>query len=232
MKLGILGDIHGNSHALEAVLDSANSHGVEKLLVTGDLVGYYYMPSEVMQLLAPWQKYIVRGNHEDMLAKAIENPSELVEIEKRYGSAIQVALETLSQDQLDTLCNLPHPLNIEIGGMKILLSHGAPWDNDFYVYPDAETDILTKCASQDFDIVIMGHTHYPMLKKLGKTQVVNPGSVGQPRNHKPGAQWAMLDTVTAEVTFYNEFYDVEPLLAEIKLRNPELPYLANVLIRK
>lgn len=232
MKLGLLGDVHGNASALESVLDSAVSHATDMLLVTGDLVGYYFDAPQVVQLLAPWEKYVVRGNHEDMLCRARENPAALSEIEERYGSAIAVALETLSPNELDMLCNLPHPLDIEIDGMRILLCHGAPWDNDFYVYPDAADDILTKCAIQEFDIVVMGHTHYPMLKKVGKTQLINPGSVGQPRNRQPGAQWALLDTSTGEITLHNETYDIEPLLAEVKQRHPELPYLANVLTRK
>lgn len=232
MKLALLGDIHGNAYALTAVLSSVRSLGIDKLLVTGDLVGYYFMSAEVMQLLAPWEKYIVRGNHEDMLAQARNFPEALPLITKRYGSAIAEALDTLSPEYLDLLCNLPHPLALEFDGMKILLSHGCPWDNNFYVYPDVTEEILDKCAIQEFDVVVMGHTHYPMLKKIGKTQIVNPGSVGQPRNRQPGAHWALLDTDTAEITMYNEPYDAESLISEIKLKHPELPYLADVLTRK
>jgi len=231
MKLAILGDIHGNAYALNAVLKAAEAKQADCLLINGDLVGYYFMADEVLRLLEPWQKYMVRGNHEDMLIKARADSSELAEIESRYGSAISLALKTLSQSELDMLCNLPHPLDLNLAGMKILLCHGAPWDNNFYVYPDADHEILEKCAMSQYDLVVMGHTHYPMLKKIGKMQLVNPGSVGQPRNRKPGAQWAMLDTDTAIVKLHSEAYDVTPLLADIKLRHPEFPYLAEVLIR-
>jgi putative phosphoesterase len=231
MKVAIIGDIHGNAYGLCAVLDAAKKLGAECLLITGDLVGYYFKPNEVIKLIEPWQKYLVRGNHEDMLAEARINPTVLSEIERRYGSAISVALNTLTEDDLEMLCNLPHPLDLELDGMKILLCHGTPWDNDVYVYPDAEDDLINKCAMQQYDVVILGHTHYPMLKQVGKTQLVNPGSVGQPRNRQPGAQWAMLDTDSREITLHNESYDLGPLLDDIKNRHPELPYLAEVLTR-
>lgn len=231
MKAAIIGDIHGNAYALRVVLDAAKMQGAECLLITGDLVGYYFNPKEVIELIATWKKYLVRGNHEDMLKEARKNADVLPEIERRYGSAISVALNTLDQTDLDMLCNLPHPLDLEVDGMRILLCHGTPWDNDVYVYPDAEEDLINKCAMQQYDVVILGHTHYPMLKQVGKTQLVNPGSVGQPRNRQPGAQWAMLDTDAREITLHNESYDLGPLLDDIKNRQPELPYLAEVLTR-
>lgn len=227
-----MGDIHGNAAALESVLLAAKQRGVEYLLINGDLVGYYFQPNKVMQLIAQWKTYIVRGNHEDMLASARLDKQLLPEIEKRYGSAIEVAINTLDSAQLDTLCNLPHPLSVDLDGMRILLCHGSPWDNDVYVYPDASEDTMNRCAIKEYDLVVMGHTHYPMLKTIGNTQLLNPGSVGQPRNRQPGAQWAMLDTTTGEITLHNESYDVEPVLSEARLRHPELPYLAEVLIRK
>lgn len=232
MKAAIIGDIHGNSYGLKAALEVASEQGAECLLITGDIVGYYFMLDEVIELLKPWKSYIVRGNHEDMLLEARSNASALPLIQQRYGNAIGEALETLSRDALDMLCSLPHPLDLDVGGMKILLCHGTPWDNDCYVYPDAPDDLVNKCAMQEYDVVILGHTHYPMLKQVGKTQLLNPGSVGQPRNRQPGAQWAMLDTDIGEITLHNEQYDIEPLLADIKLRHPELPYLADVLTRR
>lgn len=231
MKLAILGDIHGNAHALDVVLKAAKKMQVDYLLVNGDLVGYYFMADEVLKLLEPWQKYIVRGNHEDMLIKARKDVNALPYIEKRYGSAIEETLRTLGEEQLDMLCELKHPLDLEMDGLKILLCHGTPWDNDVYVYPDAEQALLEKCALPEYDIVIMGHTHYPMIKKVANTQLVNPGSVGQPRNRKPGAHWALLDTDTKEITLHNEAYDASSLIADVKLRHPELPYLAEVLTR-
>lgn len=231
MKLGLLGDIHGNDHALRAVLASATSLGVDKLLITGDLVGYYFSPDEVLKLLRPWDKHVVRGNHEDMLQVARSDEGFLERVDARYGSGLRMALDQLKVSELDELCALPHPMCLEVSGCKILLCHGAPWDIDFYVYPDTEPALLERCAIQEFDLVVQGHTHYPMSCQVGRTLLVNPGSVGQPRNRKPGAHWALFDTETREVSLRCEAYDASLVIAESRRRHPEIPYLAEVLER-
>jgi len=231
MKLGLLGDIHGNDLALQAILAQASSSGVETLLITGDLVGYYYSPLKVLKLLRPWNKYIVRGNHEDMLISARSDPSYLAKVDARYGSGLRIAIEQLDTQQLDELSGLPHPVELVIDDCKILLCHGTPWDNDCYVYPDAKKELLARCAIQEFDLVVLGHTHYPMQHTIDYTIVVNPGSVGQPRNRQPGAHWAVFDTVNRSIEFCQEQYDSSVLLQECQQRDPELPYLAEVLVR-
>ena len=231
MRLALLGDIHGNYRALTAVLAAASSSGAEKLLITGDLVGYYDESLAVLSLLQSWDRYVVRGNHEDMLRVARTDANFLAKVDARYGGAIRTAIAQLTEQQLNELCNLPHPLELNIDDCRILLCHGAPWDNNHYVYPDAEPDLLERCAVQTFDLVVLGHTHYPMLQKIGKTMVVNPGSVGQPRNRKPGAHWALFNTNSRSLEFHCEQYDSSGLVRECLQRHPELPYLADILVR-
>lgn len=231
MKLALLGDIHGNSYALRSVLAAAFSSEAEALLIAGDMVGYYFAPQEVLGLLQSWKKYVVRGNHEDMLNEARADREFLAQVDARYGTGLRTALEQLSEEQIDELCSLPHPLALEIDGCRILLCHGAPWDNDCYVYPDAKPELLERCAAQQYDLVVQGHTHYPMQHRTGDTLLVNPGSVGQPRNRKPGAYWAMFDTSTRSLEFHCEQYDSSRLIQECQQRHPELPYLADVLKR-
>lgn len=231
MKLGLLGDIHGNSCALRAVLYAAGNRGVEKLLVTGDLVGYYFHPAEVLAALAEWEVFVVRGNHEEMLTKARTDSAFLSSVDLKYGSGLRCAMEQLQESQLDELCGLPHSLDLKIDGCRILLCHGSPWDPDQYIYPDSEPALMQRCVEKEHDLVVLGHTHYPMLQKIGKPLLVNPGSVGQPRNRKPGAQWALFDTVNRTVEFLSEAYDPAPLVAESLRRHPGLPYMADVLTR-
>ena len=231
MKLALMGDIHGNQLALQAVLEAAAAVKVDRLLVTGDLVGYYFAPLRVLELLSSWTCDVVRGNHEEMLSKARSDGAYLATVEARYGSGVQIALKQLSSTQLDSLCSLPHPLELDIDGSRILLSHGAPWDLDKYIYPDGDQEMLAECLPQDYDLVVMGHTHYPMLKRIGNTAVVNPGSVGQPRDRKPGACWALFNTKDHSIEFRRESYDSSSLVRECQLRHPELPYLSEVLLR-
>lgn len=231
MKIGILGDIHGNECALSAVLDSASAAGVDQWLNTGDMVGYYFAPGRVMEMLRQLNCRSVRGNHEDMLCRSRDDPDYLLAVEAKYGSGVRVALEQLSVQQLDEACGLPHPLSLVIDGVRILLSHGAPWNVDQYVYPDSAPDLIERCIPQGFDLVVTGHTHYPMVKTIGNAVLVNPGSVGQPRNRKPGAHWAVFDTSDRGVVFHRTPYECSSLVLECRKRHPELPYLADVLER-
>lgn len=231
MKVGILGDIHGNEYALNAVLDAASAAGVDQWLNTGDVVGYYFAPGRVMEMLRQLNCRSVRGNHEEMLCRSRDDPDYLRSVETKYGSGVRVALEQLSVQQLDEACRLPHPLSLEIDGVRILLSHGASWNIDQYVYPDSAPDLIERCVPDGFDLVVMGHTHYPMVKKIGSTVLVNPGSVGQPRNRRPGAAWAIFDTIDRTVELRSESYDSAKLARECSLRHPELPYLSEVLLR-
>lgn len=231
MKLALIGDIHGNDRALLAVLEAASAANVDRLLVTGDLVGYYFAPLQVLDLLSGWDRDVVRGNHEVMLSAARSDPAYLAKVEVRYGSGVRIAIDQLNSKQLDELCTLPHPLELDIDGVRVLLCHGAPWDLDQYIYPDADPRLIVRCAPENYDLVVMGHTHYPMLKRIGKTVVVNPGSVGQPRDRKPGACWALFDTEDHTIELRRESYDSSDLVRECQLRHPELPYLSEVLQR-
>lgn len=232
MKIALLGDIHGNHLALRAVLTAAARRGVECLLITGDLIGYYFWPKEVLELLAPWNLHVVRGNHEEMISTVRSDPGALQGIELKYGNGLRVALESLSPKQLKWLENLPHPLRLELDGCEILLCHGAPWDLNCYGYPDADAAFFEKCAAHGDDFVVLGHTHYAFHRRCGKTVVVNPGSVGQPRDRKQGAHWSILDTSSREVTLLTENYDMAEVVKYARTFQPAVPYLADVLCRK
>ncbi|MCE9619621.1 MAG: YfcE family phosphodiesterase [Planctomycetes bacterium] len=232
MKVALLGDIHGNHLALQAALDSAKTLGAERLLITGDLVGYYGRPKEVLAMLEPWKRDMVRGNHEEMLIKARSDAVFLAGVDSKFGIGLRRALEQLSAQQLDQLCALPHPLEIEIGGRRIQICHGSPWDIDQYIYPDADPKLLERCASPDFDVVVLGHTHHPLHRQIGRCHIVNPGSVGQPRNRRPGASWALLDSESLEVRHFVEPYDIASVVGETRTANPQLSYLWEVLERR
>jgi putative phosphoesterase len=231
MKLGLLADIHGNCGALRAVLDGARRESVEVLCVAGDYVGYYYHPGEVLEALDAWPSHRVRGNHEDLLACVRAAPSSLETIENHYGSGLRCALEDLSFDQIDALLALPPSIKLNLGGCTLLVAHGAPWSVDKYVYPNCESADWRRLAALGADLIVLGHTHYRMRRQVGRTTIVNPGSVGQPRDRIPGAAWASFDTETKVVRQHVEPYDFESVAAEARRRDPRLPYLREVLTR-
>lgn len=231
MRIGILGDIHGNHLALAAVLSSAREKEIQKLLITGDIVGYYFWPREVLELLNDWDFEMVRGNHEDMLRQSLSDGNFLKQVDVRYGQGIRRAIEVLNTSQLDWLTSLPHPMKIEIDGCRILLCHGSPWDLNQYVYPDAPESMMEKFTAVTEDWIILGHTHYPMTRQFKGKTIINPGSVGQQRNKVRGAHWAMLDTASRKISAYVEPYDDRWISSQVSLMAPELPYLAEVLVR-
>lgn len=231
MKVGLLADIHGNVAALTAVLDAATAAGVERLLVAGDIVGYYDEPAAVVEQLDRWPWEAVRGNHEDLLRDRLRD-GRWEEERRRHGSGLQAASH-LPEPIRDRLLRLPHPLAIELEGARVLLCHGSPWDVGAYVYPDAAPELRGRvfAAAAGFDLVVLGHTHYPMRWQTDNVTVVNPGSVGQPRDYRPGACWAVWETRTGSLEFHRQAYDIASVQARARALDPDVPYLWEVLIR-
>ena len=231
MKIAILSDIHANIFALDAVLKQCKSENVIRLIVLGDLVGYYYWPAAVMSALADWDCTIIKGNHEVMLEKAIGDSDYRDAVKNKYGSGIECAITQLQPSEKKRLISLPHPLAINLNGLRILLAHGSPWNIDQYLYPDSKLDNDDWERYSEFNIIFTGHTHYPMQRKLNQVLIINPGSVGQPRNHSPGAHFGILDLHTQRYSQKLIQYDAQPILEAVNRLDPNIGYLSKVLLR-
>ncbi|WP_050991963.1 metallophosphoesterase family protein [Bradyrhizobium yuanmingense] len=231
MKIAVLADIHGNAGALRATLLEARKRGVAHLIVLGDLIGYYYDAREVLDQLREWSFVAIRGNHERMLAEALEDDGAMQTYRERYGSALDVARTTLEPQDIDWLIGLPDRASIQLGGMSLELCHGSPRDPDEYVYPDSKADTLEACRIAAADLVLMGHTHYPMLAAGERPLLLNPGSVGQARDRGGFACWCRIDTDTRVVVMERTPYITRALVDEARRRDRHLPYLADVLER-
>ena len=233
MIIGLIADIHANANALEAVLKSAREKNVEKLLCCGDYVGYYYEPDKVIALLDEWDWDGISGNHETMLLDWL-NEKNRNEIMVKYGSGILIAAKNLTHEAAARLYELPTITKLNIDNYKILLCHGSPWNMDIYIYPDAEKKIIDKMFNHDpdFDVLVYGHTHYPVIWEQNSKKIINPGSVGQPRDRKPGASWVLWDSNTNDVNFFRERYDTNPVIEMCRKYNPDIKYLAEVLVRE
>ena len=194
MKIAVISDIHGNYDALVEVLEKAKKENVEHILVLGDIVGYYYHPDKVLELLSEWSFDIIKGNHEIILEDLILDSSLQESIRVKYGSGHKEAINKLSKKQLEFLKDLPESKSVHFDGVSILMCHGSPWSNNYYIYPDCEKKIIQKCDSQEHDFVLIGHTHYAFLYKCEHSIIINPGSVGQSREKGGFAYWSIVDS--------------------------------------
>ena len=232
MKIGILSDIHGNNVALKTVLEEVEQAGVDELFVLGDFVGYYYNPHEVLAQLAPYTTTMVRGNHETMMEGSLRSEETKEKVRAKYGSGVAHALAKLAPEQVSELLALPEMVKVTRDGVTFTLCHGSPWDNDEYIYPDASEDILKRVAFEGTNFVLLGHTHRPFMYTHGGTVVLNPGSVGQPRDIGNLASWAIIDTANRSVVQRRTAFDTAPVMEEAKRIDPNVPYLVDVLTRK
>ena len=231
-KIAVLSDIHGNSAALQAVLGEAAHWDVEEYFVLGDFVGYYHRPLEVFQLLDHLSCRIsaIQGNHERMLAKVLQGEFSWEDIGRKYGHGLEMAAKQLRQEKLAWLLNLPEQRILKRAGKRFLLCHGSPNDADRYIYPDAPPEAFDFPGAVA-DYVLLGHTHYPMLRFSGKYCVVNPGSVGQARTRGGVADWCVINTDNDVVTMRQTPYDADDVICDCIRYDPDVPYLQEVLRR-
>ena len=188
MKLGIVADIHCNVEGLRIVLDRMGQ--IDELICAGDAVYQFRFSNEVVALLRERNARYVLGNHERVLLG-------------QWGEAARSAPDVRG-DLLEYMTAQPYKLETRVNGRKLVLVHGSPFEPaDEYLYPNSPN--LQKLARIDADIIILGHTHYQMALPVGRALVVNPGSAGEPRDHRNGFRLsgAVLDTQTGEVTFHH-----------------------------
>lgn len=231
MKVAVLADIHANIYALESVLADCEEEAVDHFIVAGDLVGYYYWPREVVQRLMNDVNFTcVRGNHEDILAQTLESDDKAKHYRQKYGSGYSVCSETLSYTEMQWLLRLPVSVELNLGGAHFSVHHGSPSSTNEYIYPDAPEELLARChAGRHF--TILGHTHYPLLHHRDGRILLNPGSVGQPRDFGGRACYALIDLVNRTVRFKRIPFDVTHVLAAAQARDPSLGYLQKILTR-
>ena len=230
MRYLVISDIHGNAHALEAVLADAAALGYDETLCLGDLVGYGADPAAVLdrvRALAPVG--LIRGNH-DKVGSGVESPEGFNAVAR---SAIRWTYETLSKDNREWLAALPAgPMVVDD---MIEICHGTPFDEDAYVFDDL--DALRAMHSARRPLCLFGHTHVQVGHFLSRDQfglaspddqrpltirldeanryLVNPGSVGQPRDGDPRAGFGIVDTTAREVTIYRVEYPIAKAQARI-----------------
>ncbi|WP_132059217.1 metallophosphoesterase family protein [Halorussus amylolyticus] len=196
MKVGVLSDIHSNEVALDAVLSDASD--VDALVCAGDVVGYNPWPAECVKVVRDREIASVMGNHDRAVASGTS-----FRFNSMAQAGVEHARERLSDEHLAWLADLPDERREFDDRVKIV--HGHPNDPDHYTTPDEfAPDLLG-----DEDVLVMGHTHVQHHEVYDEGVVMNPGSVGQPRDRDPRAAYAVLDLDALTVEERRVEYDIE-----------------------
>jgi protein phosphatase len=124
----------------------------------------------------------------------------------------------LMEGDLQYLGDLPLELKVDLEGISFYLTHAAPSDNLGKALPLTEVkdkDLGEEIARLEADVVLLGHTHIPAIRRLGSTVLVNPGSLGQPRHGTPSPTYAVWQD--GEIQIRHIHYDVSPVVQKLSL---------------
>jgi putative phosphoesterase len=216
MRIAVLSDLHANPPALRAVLDDAGA--VDAIFCLGDLVDYGPQPNEVIATVRARATKAIRGNHDQALAFDME--CGCAEAFRTLSVGTRSYHKTLlSRDEIDYLKSLPLSDSVTLGDARFYLCHASPQGDLFrYLRPNTSEEIWrSEIAGVDADVIFTGHTHLPMIKRIGKKTIVNPGSVGQPRDNDPRAAYALWSD--GEITLKRAAYPVEETIETLR-RSP------------
>jgi putative phosphoesterase len=187
MKIALVSDIHADAKALRRVLDDLPS--VDRVLCAGDAISDFRFCPETVLLLQQADAVCIQGNHENMLFGG-GNPGYLAKCRAQYDGAL-----------LDHLANAPTSHEMEAAGAKLLMIHATPWE-PFSGYITPGNPKLQRIGTLDYDFVVLGHTHMPMVERAGAVTVINPGSVSQPRDQDRRGSYAVLDLANGEAQIH------------------------------
>jgi len=205
MKILVISDVHGNLAALEAVCKQEKS---DVVFCLGDLVNYGPFPRECIAKVKTLTDKVVRGNHDNAVGRDVDCGCS-IKYKEHSDAGKEFTKTVIQKDEKDFLGKLPITLNVEMDGKRFLLSHGSPrGDMHKYLRPDT-TDQAFEEEIRDIqsDVVFIGHTHFPLIRKVKGTTIINPGSVGQPRDGVPTASYAVWEN--GEIGLRRVHYDIE-----------------------
>ncbi|MEM0448962.1 MAG: metallophosphoesterase family protein [Methanomassiliicoccales archaeon] len=186
MRCAIISDIHSNLHALNVVLRDIDEQGVDEVLCAGDLVGYGAFPNEVIAQIKERKIISICGNHDRAVLNIDTSGMNPLAAKAVYWTAKQISFEALGY-----LKKLKPRATLNLAGIPAAMFHGSVRNDDEYVYEeDAVPELLNLARAR---VVISGHTHVPYVKRYSEGVLLNPGSVGQPRDGDRRASYLILD---------------------------------------
>jgi len=204
MRLGVISDIHGNLPALEAVEKAMPP--VDGVVCAGDVVGYNPWPSECLDRIRKLDAPTVQGNHDR--AVAVDGGARFNAMAR---AGVDYARTELTDDQRAWLDELPTERFVDDGRVHIV--HGHPDNPDRYTYPASFSPSM---LADGVELLIVGHTHIQSVRRFDEGVVLNPGSVGQPRDGDPQASFAVVDLADeVSVEQHRVGYDIDRVIEAV-----------------
>ncbi|HET8909889.1 MAG TPA: metallophosphoesterase family protein [Ktedonobacteraceae bacterium] len=199
MKIAALYDIHGNLHALNAVLTELQEIQPDLIIVGGDIVSGP-MPRQTLERLFQSEipvRYIRGNGDREVVTISNNQPLKrrfLPEASDKSIEEIRWIVNQLTSDQRDFLAALPEQLTVQVEGLGIILFCHATVRNDEEIFTPLtpEKDLQAIFSNLQSEIVVCGHTHMQFERRLNTLRIVNAGSVGMPYADQPGAYWLLL----------------------------------------
>ncbi len=208
MLIGIISDVHSNAVALKEVLSVLEEIGVEKILHAGDIVGYNPYPDETIRLFKKEKIVSILGNHDRALITG-----DVSGFNPYATAALEWTREAISSVSVAYIRGLKQIESVIEDSKRIVMVHGSPYDIDEYIYPDDATPELLDAV--EGNVLVLGHTHIQFKKEYTKGTIINPGSVGQPRDRNPDAAFVLLDTASGKVELKRVSYDIEKVIEDM-----------------
>ena len=215
LRLLVVSDIHSNHTALRAVLDDAAPW--DRCICAGDTVGYGPDPNECIGALRDNGFRCIMGNHDHQV---ITGDTENFRFNPRAASAIEINRGLLTPDSRAYLEGLPISLRLKVDSVNIAVYHGSPRvPLSEYVMPEeAEMRAPQLIAESECNLLVLGHTHKPYAIEHGDALLLNPGSVGQPRDGDPRASYAIVEIDEGKISLHihRVKYDIERTQEKMK----------------
>jgi putative phosphoesterase len=210
MRLLIVSDIHANIAALESIVERADA-----VAFLGDAVDYGPRPAECISWLREHAQWAVRGNHDNAVGNNAD-PRCAPAYREMALTTWELHRRLLGPEDKAFLQELPLEAYFEFGGAQFYAVHAAPSDPLFrYLPPDlSDADLAAELAHVEADVVLLGHTHAPFVRRVGGKLVANPGSVGQPKGGDPRAAYAVWED--GEVSLRRSAYPVEETIRQLE----------------
>jgi len=186
MKIAIISDVHANLAALNAFPETA----CDALWCIGDLVDYGPKPHEVILEVRNRADVVVCGNH-DYAVAASADPQCPQAFRRLAAETLFYTRQVCTDEDLDFLRNLPVYLEVKLAGTRFYLVHAMPTNPLFGYCAEASDQWEWEVKGLEADVLVVGHSHLPFVRRVGKTTIINPGSLGQSRTGRQSACYAI-----------------------------------------